>query len=81
MKQEEFNRLKSNSDENSTESLEFKEPQIFVNELLRLQSDGLIDGKMVHDQILTMIVGVITVDNFFRRDCNKFSFREMKRRL
>lgn len=49
----------SSSNENTGESGEFKEPQIFVNELLRLQANGLIDEKMVFDQILTMIAGVI----------------------
>lgn len=36
----------------------FKEPQILVNELFKLLSAGLIDDKMVDDQILTMLAGV-----------------------
>lgn len=41
---------------NTNES--FKEPQIFVNELFKLKEAGLIDDKMVDDQIITMIAGV-----------------------
>lgn len=59
LKQKEFEQLTSSSNKNTGESGEFKEPQIFVNELLRLQANGLIDEKMVFDQILTMIAGVI----------------------
>lgn len=57
IKQKEFNESKSQP-KNAEENGEFKEPQIFVNELLRLQSQGLIDDKMVDDQIVTMIAGV-----------------------
>lgn len=58
MKQKEFYETKSKTNQNLDESEEFKEPQIFVNELLELQSKGLIDDQVVYDQIVTMIVGV-----------------------
>ncbi|XP_037041332.1 cytochrome P450 4d1-like isoform X2 [Bradysia coprophila] len=57
VKQKEFYEAKSNSNQDLDESEEFKEPQIFVNELLRLQSKGLFDDKVVYDQIVTMVVG------------------------
>lgn len=63
IKQKEFDESKSNS-KHSDENEEFREPQIFVNELLRLQSEGLIDDKMVDDQIITMISGVNFHSNF-----------------
>lgn len=40
---------------------EYKEPQIYINELLRLEYEGLMDEKCVFDQIETIIVGVIYI--------------------
>ncbi|KAJ6636721.1 putative cytochrome P450, partial [Pseudolycoriella hygida] len=57
LKKKQFKKSQSNAVEKSNESEEFKEPQIFVDELLRLESAGLIDDRMVADQIQTIIVG------------------------
>lgn len=55
----EFEEAKSKSRKTLEEYEEFKEPQIYINELLELESQGLLDEKIILDQIETIIITVI----------------------
>lgn len=58
MKQLEFRKSKLNTKDNLNEAGFFTTPQIFVNELLKLHDQGLINDRELDDHILTILIGV-----------------------
>lgn len=57
----------------------FTTPQIFVNELLKLHQQKLLNDRMLDDQIFTMIVGVMFIPMFQKYKLTNFlSSRVMK---
>lgn len=58
VKEREFQKSKLNSQLSTTDDEFFRNPQIFVNELLKMHEKGLINDQTLDDQILTMIIGV-----------------------
>lgn len=40
----------------------FKTPQIFIDQLFQLYKNGLVDDKMIEDQVALMIFGVRFLD-------------------
>lgn len=59
MKKEEF-LARSAIDQDKTPSVEenFKTPQIFIEQMFQLYKKGLVDDKMMEDQVALMIFGV-----------------------
>lgn len=82
MKKEEF-LARSATDEDiiPSENENFKTPQIFIEQMFQLYKKGLVDDKMMEDQVALMIFGVrlgILLSLMNERKTFLFKFRETK---
>lgn len=57
-KEEFFARPEKDQDKVADENENFKTPQIFIEQLFRLYKKGLVDDKMIKDQVNLLIFGV-----------------------